>query len=309
MTVVTTVCAGTSCVRREGAGRARRPAAPASRLCLDCHERLVRDLNRLPELYEECARHLDGSGGDRAVERTSGGPLPGMPFNLRAADVRTQILAVLSAWASLVLEERDLAGPRRAVVPLVNFLTRHGTWLAAHDAAGEVSAEIAQLVRRALGVIDPTTSRRIAVGGCVEPGCTGALTAVVRPRHPQLPATITCGADASHHWVGHEWLQLSRRLGATAGAAASATTGATGARVVAAVAGGAASAPAGGTSDLEAEVRWMTAADIARLWDMPPGSVYRHASLRKWRRRSRSGRTYYHAGDVYETLHGRDAAA
>ncbi|MFB7867733.1 hypothetical protein [Streptomyces sp. NPDC056069] len=302
--MVTTVCAGTSCVRREGAGRARRPAAPASRLCLDCHERLVRDLNRLPELYEECARHLDGSGGDRAVERTSGGPLPGMPFNLRAADVRTQILAVLSAWASLVLEERDLAGPRRAVVPLVNFLTRNGTWLASHDAAGEVSAEIAQLVRRALGVIDPTTNRRIPVGECVEPGCSGALTAVVQTRRPQLPATITCGADASHHWVGHEWLQLSRRLGAGAGAA---TPPAGQGRPVAAVP--VVPAQAGPLTDPEAEVRWMTAADIARLWDMPPGSVYRHASLQKWRRRSRSGRTYYHAGDVYETLHGRDAAA
>ncbi|MEV5975261.1 hypothetical protein [Streptomyces sp. NPDC051921] len=307
MSVVTTVCAGTSCVRREGAGRARRPAAPASRLCLDCHERLVRDLNRLPELYEECARHLDGSGGDRAVERTSGGPLPGMPFNLRAADVRTQILAVLSAWASLVLEERDLAGPRRAVVPLVNFLTRHGTWLASHDAAGEASAEIAQLVRRALGVIDPMTSRRIPVGECVEPGCSGALTAVVRPRWPQLPATVTCGADAAHRWAGHELLQLSRRLGATAAATEPAATA--GRAVTAVTAMAAAPAQAAATTDLEAETRWMTAGDIARLWDMPPGSVYRHASLRKWRRRSRSGRTYYHAGDVYETLHGRDAAA
>ncbi|MET9956825.1 hypothetical protein ABZ135_35490 [Streptomyces sp. NPDC006339] len=291
---MTTVCVGAGCVRREGAGRARRPAAAASRLCLDCHERLVRDLNRLPELYEECARHLDGSGGgDRALEKTSGGPLPGMPFNLRAADVRTSILAVLSGWASLVLEERGLAGPRRAVGPLVHFLTRNGAWLAAHDAAGEASAEIAGLVRKALGVIDPATSRRIAVGACVEPGCSGALTAVVQPRRPQLPATITCGADVSHHWVGHEWLQLSRRLGAAA-----ATAPASGP-----------AEPAGTVTDLEAEVRWMTAADIARLWDMPPGSVYRHASTQKWRRRSGNGRTYYHAGDVYETLHRRDEAA
>ncbi|GAA3394612.1 hypothetical protein [Streptomyces roseoviridis] len=303
MSVVTTVCAGAGCVRREAAGRARRPAAAASRLCLDCHERLVRDLNRLPELYEECARHLDGSGGDRGLEKTSGGPLPGMPFNLRAADVRTSILAVLSGWAGLVLEERGLAGPRRAVGPLVHFLTRHGSWLAAHDAAGEVSAEVAQLVRRALGVIDPATSRRIAVGECVEPGCSGALTAVVRPRQPQLPATITCGADSSHHWVGHEWLQLSRRIGAaTAGASrADEEGGGTGTAAV--------PARTGTVTDLDAEVRWMTAADIARLWDMPPGSVYRHASTQKWRRRSRNGRTYYHAGDVYETLHRRDEAA
>ncbi|MFD8816021.1 hypothetical protein ACFV23_32175 [Streptomyces sp. NPDC059627] len=290
MSVVTTFCVGTGCVRREAAGRARRPAAPAGGLCLDCHERLLRDLNRLPELYEECARHLDGSGGERAVERTSGGPLPGMPFNLRAAEARTSILAVLSAWAGLVLEERGLAGPRRAVGLLVQFLTRHSGWLAAHDAAGEFCAEISQLVRGAHDVIDPMTTHRIAVGDCVEPGCSGALTALVRPRHPQLPATIACDADAAHHWVGHEWLQLSRRLAAT---------GATPAAPV----------PVDEAAGREPEVRWMTAADISRLWDKPPGSVYRRASTQKWRRRSRSGRTYYHAGDVYETLHSRDAAA
>ncbi|MEV5613893.1 hypothetical protein [Streptomyces sp. NPDC052225] len=286
MSVVTTVCVGAGCVRREAAGSARRPAAPAARLCPDCHERLVRDLNRLPQLYEECARHLAGGGGEPAREKTSGGPLPGMPFNLRAAEVRTSVLSVLSAWASLVLEERSLAGPRRAVGPLVQFLTRHAGWLAAHSAAGEVCAEIAQLVRTAHRVIDPMTTRRIAVGACVEPGCSGALTALVRPERPQLPATIICGGDAAHRWVSHEWLQLSRRLAAAK-----------------------APAPADEPADQEPAMRWMTAADISRLWDMPSGSVYRRASTEHWRRRNRSGRTYYHAGDVYETLHGRDVTA
>ncbi|WP_367322383.1 hypothetical protein [Streptomyces sp. HUAS ZL42] len=293
MPVVTTACAGAGCVRREAGGRARRLAAPGSRLCPACHEHLVRDLGRLPELYEECATHL-GGGSERSVERTTGGPLPGMPFNSRAADVRSSITEVLSSWATVVLEERGLSGPRRAVAPLARFLARHSDWLAAHDAAGDVSAEVARLVRGAYDVIDPARSRRIPVGDCVEPGCSGGLTAVVRPRQPQLPATITCTADTSHHWVGHEWLQLSRRIGAAAASAP---------------ADGEEPADAGASNAAPQEVRWVTAADIARLWGMPAGSVYRHASTQKWRRRSESGRTYYHAADVYETLERRANAA
>ncbi|MDH6435230.1 hypothetical protein M2158_003707 [Streptomyces sp. SAI-144] len=278
MSVATTACAGAGCVRRESGGLARRRAAPGTRLCPACQEHLVRDLSRLPELYEECARHLAGGGGERSPEKTSGGPLPGMPFNCRAADTRSSILGVLSSWATLVLEEFGLTGPRRAVAPLTRFLVRHSNWLAGHEAAGDVSAEVAQLVRKAHGVIDPATSRRIPVGDCVEPDCSGDLTAIVRPRTPRLPATITCTENPAHHWAGPEWLQLSRRLGA---------------------------APADdGTAQ---EERWVTAADIARLWAVPPGSVYRHASTEKWRRRSASGRTYYHATDVHESLKHRSA--
>lgn len=295
MPVVTTACAGAGCVRRESGGLARRLAAPGSRLCPACHEHLVRDLSRLPELYEECARHLDGGGGERSLEKTSGGPLPGMPFNCRAADTRSSILGVLSSWATLVIEEFGLAGPRRAVTPLARFLTRHSNWLAGHEAAGDVSAEVARLVRRAHGVIDPATSRRIPVGGCVEPGCTGDLTALVRPRQPLLPATITCTADDSHHWAGPEWLQLSRRLAATA----------TGAPAEKAEQEEGEDGEEG--EEGEAAPRWMTAADIARLWAVPPGSVYRHASTGKWRRRSESGRTYYHSADVHESLRHRAA--
>ncbi|WP_020141370.1 hypothetical protein [Streptomyces sp. 351MFTsu5.1] len=278
MPVATTACAGAACVRRESGGLARRLAAPGTRLCPACHEHLVRDLRRLPELYEECARHLDGAGGERSVEKTSGGPLPGMPFNCRAADTRSAILGVLGSWAGLVLEEFGLTGPRRAVAPLARFLIRHSHWLAGHEAAGEVSAEVARLVRRAHGVIDPATDRRVPVGDCVEPGCSGDLTAVVRPRQPRLPAAITCTENPAHRWAGPEWLQLSRRLNATSA-----------------------------TDSSSPEERWVTAADIARLWSVPPGSVYRHASTAKWRRRSESGRTYYHAADVHESLKHRAA--
>ncbi|MDI3390337.1 hypothetical protein QIS99_29710 [Streptomyces sp. B-S-A8] len=298
--MATALCTGVGCDRRAVDGRSRRLTVTGCRLCSSCRERLVLDLKRLPALYEECALYLDGAaaGGRPCDVKTSGGPLPGMPFNARAADVRSSILSVLSAWATLVLEERGLAGPRRAVGALTEFLARHGDWLAAHPAASEVSDEVARLVRSARNVIDPSTCRRIPVGCCVEPDCSGELTAVVRVQQPQLPSRISCTEDASHHWFGHEWLQLSRRIGAAAARGGD----------------GRADGPAGAAAqdpgeEAPATVRWLTAADIARLWTIPPGSVYRHASTEKWRRRSRSGRTYYHGTDVHRTLHARRATA
>ncbi|MFD5056798.1 hypothetical protein [Streptomyces tendae] len=301
----TSVCVGVGCARDEAAGRAGRPAVAGSRLCASCHRRLLHELMRLPGLYEECGLRLGGESGP-CREKTSGGPLPGMPFNARAADARTSILGVLASWATLVVEERGLAGPRRSVGPLAQFLARHGDWLAAHGAAGEVSAEVARLVRRARGVIDPVPSRRVHIGDCVEPGCSGALTAFVRPERPQVPAEITCDAQTSHSWFGHEWLQLSRRIGASEARPAPSSCGA-GTAQDASVAPPETRQPV--PTDGDQEVRWVTAADISSLWGIPTGSVYRHASMRKWRRRSTSGRTYYHGIDVYETLDGVVTAA
>ncbi|MCF3104177.1 hypothetical protein IPZ58_21665 [Streptomyces roseoverticillatus] len=58
-----------------------------------------------------------------------------------------------------------------------------------------------------------------------------------------------------------------------------------------------------------AGTRWISAADIARLWGIAPGSVYRHASQAQWRRQTRTGRTYYHEADVQRTLESRKATA
>ncbi|MGK5548849.1 hypothetical protein ACSNOH_29570 [Streptomyces sp. URMC 127] len=264
-------CRGAGCRAREAAGRGRqhrRSAVAPALLCAACRARLGLELMRLPGLYEECALALGASGPRR--EKVSGGPLPGMPFNATAADVRAAVMGVLGAWAALVVQERGAAAPRRDAAALSRFLLQHVGWLAAHPAAGEFSEEVARVVRRARRVIDPDAARQVAVGGCVEPGCTGSLTATVRARAPHEPAEITCDADAAHHWLGHQWLQLSRR------------------------------AARPGT-------RWISAADIARLWGIAPGSVYRHASQSQWRRRTRAGRTYYHETDVQRTLAARGA--
>ncbi|MEU8545391.1 hypothetical protein AB0C81_00015 [Streptomyces roseoverticillatus] len=272
-------CRGAGCRAREAAGHGkqhRRPAQTPALLCTACRARLGLELMRLPDLYEECALALGASGPRR--EKVSGGPLPGMPFNATAADVRAALMGVLGAWSALVVQERGAAAPRRDAAALSRFLLQHVGWLAAHPAAGELSEEIARVVRRARRVIDPDAARQVAVGGCVEPGCTGSLTATVRAQAPHEPAEITCDADAAHHWLGHQWLQLSRRARP-------------------------------GTAGRAAGTRWISAADIARLWGIAPGSVYRHASQAQWRRQTRTGRTYYHEADVQRTLEGRKAAA
>ncbi|GAA2128230.1 hypothetical protein [Streptomyces synnematoformans] len=46
----------------------------------------------------------------------------------------------------------------------------------------------------------------------------------------------------------------------------------------------------------------LTAADIASIWRIPKGTVYRYAHLHQWRRYKQIGRVYYHPHDVTTTL-------
>ncbi|MEG3631644.1 hypothetical protein [Streptomyces poriticola] len=287
--VLTAACAGAGCVRRESAGRARRLVVDGLRLCPACRERLFAELRQLPALYEECGKRLDISVA-RERERTSGGPLPGLPLNTAAVEARSATLSVLASWATVVAEGRGVTAPRRAVGQLAGFLLRHAGWLAAHEAVGDLSQETAQLVRGARRVIDPGTRRRMDIGACVEEGCRGRLTASVGPDRPNVPAEIACDVSPEHRWFGHQWLQLSRLLGARRGPSGVPAASAD-------AAGGGLPAPVG-----VPRTRWFSAADVARLWNVPPGTVYRHASQQQWRRRTKQGRTYYHDADVHKTL-------
>lgn len=46
----------------------------------------------------------------------------------------------------------------------------------------------------------------------------------------------------------------------------------------------------------------LTADDIATVWHIPKGTVYRYAHNFQWRRYTHIGRTYYHPEDVLATL-------
>lgn len=46
----------------------------------------------------------------------------------------------------------------------------------------------------------------------------------------------------------------------------------------------------------------LTADDIAAVWQVPKGTIYRHAHDHRWRRYTHAGRTYYHPIDVTTTF-------
>jgi hypothetical protein len=46
----------------------------------------------------------------------------------------------------------------------------------------------------------------------------------------------------------------------------------------------------------------LTADDIATVWRIPKGTVYRYAHMYRWRRYTQAGRAYYHPGDVTATF-------
>ncbi|MGW0965772.1 hypothetical protein [Streptomyces sp. NPDC002516] len=265
-------CDGAECRRREAAGRAAEPAVPGSRLCPGCRLRLVRDLRRLPRLYDECGQLL--TGADRPRDRTSGGgTASGLPFNTAAAEARSGILGTLRSWGALVVQERRVGAPPDNPAGITDFLLRYSGWLVEHQAAGELSDEVARCVRRAGRVVDPAPRRRVTVGECVVPECGGALTAAIRRGGAHPAVEVGCDTEPAHRWSGQEWLRL--RHGRPA------------------------------ANRTEPAVRWLTARDIAALWGTAPGSVYRHASQARWRRRSVNGRTYYHEQDVRASLGAR----
>jgi hypothetical protein len=241
------------------------------RLCRACRDELATGLESLPGLYSECGHRLGGSDRPRG-NATGSGSMPGMPFNVAAADVRARILSVLASWSGMVVQERRVTAPERSVEALVTFLGRHVDWIAAHATATEATDEVAQLARAARRVAYPNPVRRVAIGGCVEVGCGGELVAFVHPQEPLLPAEIRCDADPCHSWLEHHWMQLNHRMGAVSSIAAATAT------------------------------RWLSAADISRLWGIPPGSVYRLASEQRWRRRNQAHRTYYHEVDVLQAF-------
>ncbi|MFI2242281.1 hypothetical protein [Streptomyces chrestomyceticus] len=268
-------CESAACAPHRHTPHQQQPAQPGSRLCRACLAHLLADLGRLPGLYETCGQLLGGHSPAATRERTSGGPLPGMPFNTTAADIRSAILGVLGSWARLVTEARAVTPPGRTARTLASFLAGHAEWLAAHPAAGDAAAEVAQLVRRAERLTVPAR-RLITIGRCPEEGCPGLLRSAVDPEGPHAPSEVRCDADPAHRWTGDRWAQLSRRLRAgDPGRAGGAT------------------------------MTWLTAADISRLWGVALGSVYRLAGEGNWRRRRLGRRTYYHEGDVRQTCEKR----
>lgn len=264
------LCEGDACRGRPSGPRPAMPAMRGRRLCRPCHGRLAGGLGLLPGLYAECEQLLGGGPARQPAERTAGGSPSGLPFNSAAADVRTDIVKTLSSWCGLVVDQRRVSAPARTVAALAAFLALHADWLSGHPAAADLSREVARLVRGAHRVTRAEPVRDVRIGTCVVQGCRGVLRAAVRGSRPAQPLEIHCTEDVRHVWAGQQWTQLSRLLE---------------------------SGPESVGRSAE-RARWLTAADISRLWSTPVGTVYRLANERRWRRQSRAGRTYYSEPDV-----------
>jgi hypothetical protein len=274
-TLLVRACAGVRCRARARNGQSPSAAQPPALWCLACRDAAGRDLAKLPYLYGECAHALDARRGTELRERAGPATQPSLPFNTAAAEARKTLVDVLGSWCALVADERRVATPRRQADELAAFLARHLDWLSRHPAAPELSDELAGLVRLLHRAAYSSAARQIRLGACVEPECAGELVAMIGAPGRRPGTQILCRIDPAHRWDEQQWLELSRRM----------TTGAPAARQPA-----------------EAGQRWFGAAEIARLWQVSTGTVYRLASEEQWQRRSTAGRTRYLDADVARTF-------
>lgn len=190
----------------------RRETAQGLQLCPSCRDRLARDVGLLPQLYGELESALASTAAAHHGEKVRGSRTPGIPLNEKAADARSDIRGVLTAWVDLVVEGRRLTAPARTVPALAAFLGCHLDWLAAHEAAGEAAREIHELARTARRVARPDRVHLIRLGECVEPACSGSLQARVNDGDWLLPAAIVCNIDSSHSWPPSQWHVVRKRM-------------------------------------------------------------------------------------------------
>ncbi|GAA2128233.1 hypothetical protein GCM10009802_35390 [Streptomyces synnematoformans] len=180
-------------------------------LCPPCRRRLETSLLNLPALYADCHRGAEPEVV-RVVRKVARKSAATGTMNTAAAEVRAAIRTVLASWAGLVAEERRLRSPARDVPALARFLYRHVEWLARHPAAGDLAEEIHELSRRARGVADPDSVRRVHLGGCPDVGCDGTLVAQLRTPGDPLASEIVCTVSAAHTWPVTWWPRLARRM-------------------------------------------------------------------------------------------------
>jgi hypothetical protein len=204
------------------------------RVCLWHLAKLGEDPIQLADLYDEIGLRLAGSAS--AGEKTSGTRNPGLALDDRAVEMRDEIKAVLTSWASMICEERGWTPPADDIVHVAAVVVRAAPWLAAHGAAADASSELRDLVRRAYSVAYPSGSRVFEVAGCpmhafvgearhclrcghpaehgmhVQHDCDGKIRAIVRRTDSLLPSSLECDTDESHTWPADRWLTLGREL-------------------------------------------------------------------------------------------------
>lgn len=216
-------------------------------LCQHHVDRLTTDPVELATLHAELELVLMRTGS--SGEKVSGtGAEPPAPRD-RVVETRTEIRHTLASWCRLVAEERGIQLPADELPAMGAYLKLHATWLAAHEAAGEVSDELGSLRRRAWSIAYPNGTKVVTVGpcpivlvpeigqhdwqrqsdGCLrcsrchlwasydsgdpcvsQEMCSGLLRAIVRPSDVLLPSEVVCGENPEHRWDSTQWRQLDR---------------------------------------------------------------------------------------------------
>ncbi len=201
-------CAVESCPRYRRERLAPSNNEKGNRLCAGCLEQLKDNLAKLPGLYCDCEEMLV-NGGARGIERVRGGTPKGVSLNDAIVAARSEMLAVASSWAGLVVDERRLpARPHRTVSELSRFLLTHLLWLARHSAANDAVREIVRVVKTAEEALEPYSSRRVELGSCQESECNAKIYATIGAT--SRPTRVSC--DRGHLWRPNQWLVLGRRL-------------------------------------------------------------------------------------------------
>lgn len=217
---------------------AERKSAPGLLLCMGHRNRLQHDIESLPDLYDDLALRLHpsgptlkpytthDSGGTATVNAETGEEESAAFINGRVADLRANLVRILTSWVMLVAEEREVTTPA-TVEPrvLAPWLQRHCEWIAAQMWADEPASHFHELVSEAKALAYPRDVRRFVCARCVEvtacdvtdqteKRCGGELVATIRLEETEqslLPAEVACRV-CGQSWTADKWLTLGRRI-------------------------------------------------------------------------------------------------
>jgi len=187
------------------------PAADGLNLCQHHADRIPVDARKAADLHDAILDRIT-SGSHEEYERISGGEKGvGLSLDPAAVDARDSIRAVLG-WCRLIAEERGFALPADDVITMGEYVARSGQWLAAHPAAADASAELAELVSRAHPIAYPSGVRTIEIGPCPHDDCDGTVKAKMRAADSMLPSELVCSAEDEHVWPPAQWRSFGRTM-------------------------------------------------------------------------------------------------
>jgi hypothetical protein len=222
-TAVITLCEGRRCRSRgthasgcagepECLGCEPRLAADGLRLCWSHREAIARHALLAVEIYEELTLQLAASSSPAGDYVTSTTMDKGIKLNSAAVEARDRIMSVLSAWSSMIAEQRGFRWPTIEARPMAAFVADSASWLAAHPAAADCLDELHELAwgwPRAIAY--PSGNRTIKLGAC--PHCEGSVAAVLRRPDSLVPSEVRCDLDEAHRWRGPAaWAELAELM-------------------------------------------------------------------------------------------------